>query len=87
MLYCMNKIILPGGRVMSDCERMELCRYFKEQIKDFGAMQEMWKRKFCRGDKTRCARYMVLKALGVDHIPPYLVPTQVDKAKEIIEKG
>lgn len=72
---------------MNECERMDRCRYFIEHLKDLEAIQEMWKRKFCQGDKNQCARYMVLKALGPDQVPDYLVPTQVDIAKEIIGEG
>ena len=76
-----------GEDVVGDCERLEKCRYFNEQLKDLKAVQEMWKRKFCKDDNSKCARYMVLKALGADRIPKYLVPTQVDKAKELIEES
>ncbi|HIJ78551.1 MAG: hypothetical protein OEY01_05435 [Desulfobulbaceae bacterium] len=72
---------------MNECERMDRCRYFLEHLKELEAVQEMWKRKFCKGDKNQCARYMVLKELGVDQVPDYLVPTQVDKAKEILKAG
>lgn len=44
----------------------------------------MIKRKLCRGDNTGCARYMVSKAVGKEHVPTNLIPNQVDRAEEII---
>jgi hypothetical protein len=43
--------------------------------------------KYCFEDNTRCARYMVFKALGREHVPPTLLPSQVDKAEEIIRRA
>ncbi len=72
---------------MPDCERTERCPYFTEYLEDLKAMQEMWKEKYCREDKSQCARYMVLEALGPDRIPRYLAPTQIDGAKDLIAEA
>lgn len=72
---------------MSCCERMEKCKYFNERLKELEAVQEMWKKNYCRADKTQCARYMVLQALGLDKVPNNLVPTQIDRAKSLISDG
>lgn len=72
---------------MPDCERIEHCRYFTEQLQDLEAVQEVWKRRFCRTDNSKCARHMVLRTLGKEHVPSYLVPTQVEEAQRIIDQA
>lgn len=71
---------------MPDCERMQGCPYFQnELIKEFPMMLKLRQERFCRGDNTACALYMVFKALGKEHVPADLIPSQNERAKEIID--
>ncbi len=45
---------------------------------------ELFKSKYCKGEFEKCARYMVFKALGSEHVPENLFPIQQEKAKKII---
>jgi len=45
------------------------------------------KEKFCQGDNTHCARYVVLKALGKEKVPGNLFPNDENEAKKVISKG
>ena len=71
---------------MADCECLENCAYFNYVLKDLGALQEAKKRKYCQGDNSSCARYMVFKARGSGSVPKSLAPNQIQKAKEIISQ-
>jgi hypothetical protein len=56
-------------------------------MKEMPRSTEMYKVEYCRGDKMRCARYMVYSALGRPAVPSALYPFQVIKAKSIIAGG
>jgi hypothetical protein len=72
---------------MADCECLNDCHYFKTVLlREVEAMAEMRRRKYCKGDYTLCARYMVFKALGNENVPLDLLPSEVQKAKELIDK-
>ena len=73
---------------MPDCECLINCPYFKSDIlKEMDVILELRQQKYCRGDNSICAQYMVFKALGREHVPKTLLPSQVEKAKEIIEQN
>jgi hypothetical protein len=46
----------------------------------------MFKKAFCRGDNSSCARYMIFVSLGREAVPLDLFPNQVDRALEILKK-
>ena len=73
---------------MPDCECLKDCLYFKSAIFDeIDGMREIRQQKYCKGDNSTCARYMIFKALGKEYVPKNLLPSQVEKAKEIIEQN
>ena len=73
---------------MSDCECLEHCPYFENDIhKEISVIQELRTQKYCKGDYSICVRYMVFKALGKEHVPRNLLPADVDRANEIIEQA
>ena len=73
---------------MPDCECLENCPYFEGDLhKEISVIQELRVQKYCKGDNSTCARYMVFKALGKEHVPRNLLPTDVDGAKKIIEQA
>lgn len=71
---------------MSVCEYLESCPFFKDKIDNMPATSETLKKKFCLGDKSKCARYIIAKELENQKVPVDLFPNQIYKAKEIIEK-
>jgi len=48
------------------------------------AIKEMMKRRYCLGDNSDCARYMVFSTLGKGQVPADLIPNQPDKARAVI---
>lgn len=47
-------------------------------------MLAMYKKKYCEGDNSECARYVVLQQCGAEHVPLDLFPNMTKKAEEII---
>lgn len=69
---------------MAECECLPTCIFFNDQMKGLEAVKELMKRRYCLGEKTGCARYMVFRELGKGRVPPDLIPNQTEKAGEII---
>ena len=72
---------------MAQCKYLTDCPFFKETLENIPAETEVIKRRFCKGDYSQCARYMVFKALGARKVPDYLFPRSADAARRIIEEG
>jgi hypothetical protein len=72
---------------MANCELLEKCIFFNDKMGNRPGMAEMYKKTFCRGDNSTCARHMVVEAMGRDKVPPNLFPNQADEAKKIISAG
>ena len=71
---------------MSDCECLKGCIFFNDKMKDVGALGSMYKKRYCLGDNSQCARYMIFKKLGKPAVPTDLYPNQQDRAKQLIAK-
>ncbi len=69
---------------MSDCECLKGCIFFNDKMKDVGGIGAMFKKRYCLGDNTQCARYMVFKKLGKPAVPSDLYPNQQDRAKQLL---
>lgn len=69
---------------MADCECLGGCIFFNDKMGEKKALTEIYKKNYCRGDNSTCARYMVFKKLGKAAVPPTLFPNMVDKAKQLI---
>jgi len=39
----------------------------------------LYKKNYCQGDGSECARYMVTKKLGREKVPIYLYPNMFDR--------
>lgn len=48
-------------------------------------MANQMKAKYCTGDNSDCARFMVFKALGAGTVPATLFPSQADQARAFIK--
>ena len=72
---------------MAVCECLERCPFFNDHMADMPVTAEITKKRFCEEDNSKCARYMVFKALGEAKIPSYLFPSQVESAQKIISRG
>ncbi len=71
---------------MADCELIATCLFFKDQMEKAPDMADYQKKKYCEGDNSVCARYIVFKALGRENVPRDLLPIQIDIGNELIAK-
>ena len=70
---------------MADCECIPGCPFFNGHMSQvMPGLVEGMKRKYCKGDKSGCARYMIFSAKGKDAVPGDLIPNQHDRAMEIL---
>ncbi|MDQ7830532.1 MAG: hypothetical protein RDU30_02260 [Desulfovibrionaceae bacterium] len=69
---------------MADCEMIAKCIFFNDKMANMPAMAEMMKKKYCRGDNAKCARYLVCKKLGKEKVPADLSPAQTDRAQALL---
>ena len=69
---------------MAECQCLSGCPFFNDKMQNMPSMAGMIKEKYCLGDNTACARYMVFKTLGREKVPPDLYPAQGDRAKQIL---
>jgi hypothetical protein len=56
-------------------------------MQNMPAAANLLKKRLCQGDNSRCARHMVLTALGREKVPPDLSPNQLDRAAALINDG
>ncbi len=69
---------------MADCQCLPGCPFYNDHMKGMEGMKELYKTKYCRGDNSQCARFMVFQKLGKEAVPADLFPSMVDRAKEIL---
>lgn len=72
---------------MADCELLEGCLFFNDKMQMDKGLGSIYKRNYCQGDNTKCARYIVAKKLGRDKVPPNLFPNMFNEAEDLIAKG
>lgn len=72
---------------MADCELLATCPFFRETMADMPAATEVVKQRYCRGDKSGCARYRVYEALGRRRVPVDLFPNETARARALIAQG
>ena len=70
---------------MPTCECVPKCPFFNDRMQGLSVMKDMMKKKYCQGDNSKCARYMVFKRKGSAAVPPDLIPNQMDRAKELLK--
>ena len=68
------------------CEKLEGCPFFNEKMKNMPATAAGYKRKFCLGDNSACARFIVSEKLGPIEELKSLFPNQHDRVKQILDK-
>lgn len=47
----------------------------------------LYKKRYCEGDKTMCARYMIATTLGPDYVTNNIFPNMTDLAKKMIAEN
>ena len=70
---------------MADCKLLSTCPFFNNQtVSDSPEVVEVLKKRFCRGDNSGCARFMIFQRLGREKVPENLFPNNTDWAERIL---
>ncbi len=69
---------------MSDCKCLPGCPFFNDKMPDTSGLGEIYKKKYCKGDNSKCARFLIFTKLGKPAVPPNLYPNMIDEAQKII---
>jgi hypothetical protein len=56
-------------------------------MKDMPGTASVIKRNYCQGDNSKCARFLVAKAIGKEKVPLDLYPVNLDRANKIIKEN
>jgi len=70
---------------MKDCECLAKCPFFNDKMTNMPSAAKLIKYKYCKGDNTECARYIVFLALGSEKVPANLFPNQIKRVEEILK--
>ena len=68
---------------MADCEKINKCPFFQDRMSNMPGTAALYKKRFCQGNNSDCARYRVVQA-GLP-MPDDLFPNMLDKALDIIK--
>lgn len=70
---------------MPACRFMEQCIFFIKNMSEMPSTAEIIKTRYCKeGGNPACARFMVCEKLGMEKVPPDLLPNQMDRIDEIL---
>ena len=69
---------------MATCEKLEKCPFYQGKMDINSGLGSMYRKKYCEGDKTICARYMVATQAGPEHVTNNLYPNMIDAANKIL---
>lgn len=72
---------------MADCKFLKGCIFFNDQMPVESEMGATYKKQYCLGDSSNCARYMVATSVGREKVPGNLYPDMKIEAKLIIRNG
>ena len=70
---------------MNNCELLDGCLFFRDKMPLEYGLGALYKKRYCLGDNTKCARYMVAKAIGREKVPTDLYPNMDDSAQKLLE--
>ena len=70
-----------------ECERLANCSFYQNKMPIESGLGSLYRKKYCEGDKTRCARYLVVTKLGPEYVPDDLYPNMDKRAEEILAKN
>lgn len=68
---------------MTHCELIPSCIFFNDKMSHMPSTADMMKRKYCRGDFSRCARLIVFRARGRNGVPADLGPGDTIRARQL----
>lgn len=71
---------------MTPCEYQSSCTYYNILKGKSPAILQYIKEEYCDSQYTECARFMVSKVHGQNHVPKYLFPEDIQEACKILDE-
>ena len=72
---------------METCEKLAKCPFYQGEMSMDSGLGRMYKRKYCEGDKTQCARYRIATTVGPEFVTNHIYPNMKDMADKIIAEN
>ena len=66
---------------MATCEYRTSCGFFNKMVAGMPNTIDDLRDKYCNGDFSKCARFMISKTRGIDNVPDNLSPNSFDRQK------
>ena len=71
---------------MATCEKLSKCPFYQGKIDINSGLGAMYKKKYCEGDKTICARYIISTKLGPEFVNNSIYPNMIDVANNLLKE-
>jgi hypothetical protein len=62
---------------MACCDLQPNCYFYNDTLSHLPQRAYFFRDKYCNGDFSECARYIIFKAYGHDKVPRYLCPNDI----------
>ena len=72
---------------MATCEKLEKCPFYQGKMDINSGLGSMYRKKYCEGDKTICARYIVATQLGSEFVTNNLYPNMNNVAEKLLAEN
>ena len=69
------------------CEKLEKCPFYNEKMDINKGLGKLYRLKYCEGDKSQCARYIVATQLGPEYVTNKLYPNMNDIANKMLSEN
>lgn len=69
---------------MECCEKLAKCPFYQGKMDINSGLGRMYKTKYCEGNKTTCARYIVATQLGPEYVTDKLYPNMTAAAEKLL---
>ena len=72
---------------METCEKLAKCPFYQGKMDINSGLGLMYKKKYCEGDKTTCARYIIATQLGPEFVTDKLYPNMTNVAEKLLAEN
>ncbi len=71
---------------MATCEKLPKCPFYQGKMDINSGLGSMYRKRYCEGDKTLCARYQIATKLGPEFVTNNIYPNMNDLADKLIKE-
>lgn len=67
------------------CMFVDQCQFLIQNQDNMPKLRNLFRERYCFGPFEQCARYQVGSAVGFKNVPEYMLPSQNEWARQVIE--